>query len=546
MLKKLKSVLAVLAMVAAIGVDSPARATQGSCVMPTSGTVSGLTLVNNINVCEQSQLSLYSGGSAPTSPVPAMLWYDTSTSYIRQYDGAVWLPLWYVDATNHLMTPQIGGGAVNINLTSAATTDLGSVPQPTKGITGSASITSFGSSAQVGSIHNLGFSGSVTIVASANMTLPGGGNIITQNGDTATVIYLGLGRWKMFVYQDIGRSPMMVAYSLMGNPTASPFGGRDITATSLTQKATPVGADRLVIFDSAASNAIKYVTASSLAALAGVVSIDGQTGTFTTNNGFSCPSNVCGLTAARRTLPTFQTLTASSGTYTTPANVLWIEWKLVGGGGGGGGGNNGSAATGGGTTCLALSGAACSSPILFANGGGGSSYTFTAPGGTPMSGGVVSNGSGNSGGPGSTPGLNHNGLGGSGGPSCVGGAAPGSVGAAAGTAAVANSGAGGGGGGNTNGTLDGGGGSGGASGACTTFITTSPAATYTYAIGPGGAGAAGASINSSSGGAGGAGGSGRIEVIEHYGSWLFIFVGFLPACRRRAANDNADAQREAA
>lgn len=200
--------------------------------------------------------------------------------------------------------------------------------------------------------------------------------------------------------------------------------------------------------------------------------------------------------------PTTRVFTSGSGTYTTPANVLWIEIELVGGGGGGAGsgtspGNGGS----GGATTFGTG------PLLSSGTAAGATGFVGGPGGSP-SGGFV-NKTGAAGGNGS--GLTST-AGGFGANSPYGGAGVGGApGAGAGVAAVANSGSGGGGGG-VNATVNGGGGGG--AGGFVRAIINSPSATYSYSVGTGGsAGTAG-----TSGAAGGAGGSGLIVITEYYGS----------------------------
>ena len=212
-------------------------------------------------------------------------------------------------------------------------------------------------------------------------------------------------------------------------------------------------------------------------------------------------------TGGKQTLPTTQVFISGTGTYTTPANVLWIEAKFVGGGGGGGGGNNGSTATAGGNTCWNTSGSACTTAVYQAGGGAGGIAT-----GAPIAGGTVSGtgtcnwsvpgGSGSGGETGNA--IN---TGGGGGNSTLGGGAGVSRGVTGGAGAT-NSGSGGGGGS----TTAGGSGDGGGAGATCHIIINTPAASYTYAVGTGGAGlSAGAS-----GQAGGAGANGIIVITEHY------------------------------
>lgn len=208
------------------------------------------------------------------------------------------------------------------------------------------------------------------------------------------------------------------------------------------------------------------------------------------------------LSAARQTLPTTQVFTSSSGTYSTPANVLWIEVEMIGGGGGGGGSGTspGNGSAGGNTTF--------GTTLLAANGGGGTSAGFGAGAGGASSGCAI-NQNGGAGGAGGGVNSTQGGFGGQG--AYGGGGIGGAAGAGPGTAGATNSGAGGGGAG-VNTTINGGGG-GGAGGFCKAIIN-SPSATYSYGVG--GAGSGG--TTGTGGSTGGNGAAGRILVTEHYGS----------------------------
>jgi len=231
----------------------------------------------------------------------------------------------------------------------------------------------------------------------------------------------------------------------------------------------------------------------------GVSSIAGNTGAFTLANGIDNSTNQIQLTAARRTLPTTQVFTSGSGTYTTPANVLWIEVELIGGGGGGAGSGTtpGAAGDGGATTFSTLTG-----------NGGVKAATVNAGAGGTASGGYLNNdgstGQNVTGGVADTPG-GHGGIGYFGGAGWGSAQFPGAGGTAAGPGS-------GGGGAGCAATASGGGGGG--AGGYVRAIINSPSATYSYAVGAAGTGGAAGT----SGAAGGAGGAGRIIVKEHYGS----------------------------
>jgi hypothetical protein len=208
---------------------------------------------------------------------------------------------------------------------------------------------------------------------------------------------------------------------------------------------------------------------------------------------------------------TVQMFTSGTGTYTLPTNCQWIYVTMLGGGGGASGSGTNTATNGGagGNTTFGLS--TCT-------GGGGGVYANvsnaagTATPGTGMT--AVRQQSGSLG----TQGTSNNGVvttlmnGGTGGTSALGITCPGTFGLTAAISAAANSGAGGGAGGASGTASSATGGTGGASGGFLEGIISSPAATYSYAIGAAGSiGAAGAS-----GLQGGLGGSGYLCVLEFY------------------------------
>ena len=201
MIERIRAAFAAFFVAGTIVAAAPASAAPAICVMPTTGTVSGLTLVQDINNCFGAALALFEGGTAPASPATGMLWWNTGTGWVQQWDGAAWLNLWAVDPTNHLIYPQVGGGLVG--LASAATTDLCSNPANHIQISGSATITSFGSSCALGQWKSFFINGGTpTLVASGNLILPNGGsNIAAASGDTGIAAYLGSGVWVVKSYQ---------------------------------------------------------------------------------------------------------------------------------------------------------------------------------------------------------------------------------------------------------------------------------------------------------------------------------------------------------
>lgn len=271
-------------------------------------------------------------------------------------------------------------------------------------------------------------------------------------------------------------------------------------------------------------------TAQALGATAttGVSSVGGVTGAVGVANGLEISGSNIQVSAARRTAPTTSVVTIgahsggfganTSGTYTTPSNVLWIEGWITGAGAGGGSGNQTSAGGNGNASCWNTTGAACSTPVYSAGGGsGGTGGVTTAT--TGGAGGAISGssacdmamvGQGGEGGQVNTASVNSSG--GRGGNSFLGGGAVSNSSGGA-PSAAADSGSGGSGGAQGSTVAQSGGGGG--AGATCYFRINAPAGTYTYAVGTKGTG----NVSPGTGGAsGGNGGDGRITVIEHYGT----------------------------
>lgn len=88
------------------------------------------------------------------------------------------------------------------NLASATTTDLGTITTHNVNITGTVTITGFGSTASTTyPIYLIKFAGALTLTHDATaLIIPGGQSIVTSAGDTAVVEYLGSGNWKVRYY----------------------------------------------------------------------------------------------------------------------------------------------------------------------------------------------------------------------------------------------------------------------------------------------------------------------------------------------------------
>lgn len=88
------------------------------------------------------------------------------------------------------------------DIASATTTDLGTLPSHNANITGTTTITAFGSSASlIYPIYLIKFAGILTLTHNGtSLIIPGAANITTAAGDTAIVEYLGSGNWRVRQY----------------------------------------------------------------------------------------------------------------------------------------------------------------------------------------------------------------------------------------------------------------------------------------------------------------------------------------------------------
>lgn len=107
-----------------------------------------------------------------------------------------WTVSSYRRANGH---PLITGQAT---IASDTTTELGSVLAQSLSVTGTTTITGFGSTAPTGALKFLTFTGALTLTHNAtSLILPTEANITTRAGDTAIVQHEGSGNWRCLSFQ---------------------------------------------------------------------------------------------------------------------------------------------------------------------------------------------------------------------------------------------------------------------------------------------------------------------------------------------------------
>lgn len=200
----------VLALLAAILTAAPAFATSSiNTTQPVQGypyNASPIRLNFGAAATDIGALqTMNAGATSPASPQNGYLWLDTpnaATIYpLNIYDGNSWVPVAALDTANHLWLAPVGGGALP-SIPSASTADLGSVLQATVQVTGNNTIGSFGTSAPVGTVKFVTFTGAPTLdYNSVSLILPGAANISVSAGDSLIAQQYAAGDWRVLAYQ---------------------------------------------------------------------------------------------------------------------------------------------------------------------------------------------------------------------------------------------------------------------------------------------------------------------------------------------------------
>ncbi len=125
----------------------------------------------------------------------------------KQYDSIILV----CTGTGWFALKMNGISFVSQNIASGGTTDLGTSTSNNVLITGTTTITSFGSSASLQSpIYFVRFSGALTLTHNAtSLIIPGAANITTAAGDAGIVEYLGSGNWRVISYVKASGLPII-------------------------------------------------------------------------------------------------------------------------------------------------------------------------------------------------------------------------------------------------------------------------------------------------------------------------------------------------
>lgn len=171
---------------------------------------------NNVHITSTATISSFGSSASTLDPIYVVYFDATCTlvngsnlrlpgrgsiavaagdSLIARYVGSgVWYVLWF--GATYAPAKQ-----VFTSIASAATTDIGTINTNVINVTGTTTITSFGSSANTDfPLYIIKFAGNLTVTNGANIQCPGGADLAILAGDYIWANYLGGGVWDIIAY----------------------------------------------------------------------------------------------------------------------------------------------------------------------------------------------------------------------------------------------------------------------------------------------------------------------------------------------------------
>jgi hypothetical protein len=289
-----------------------------------------------------------------------------------------------VATTQFASTAAVAGGkftnAINyatpVTVASAATTDIGAAASNVVNVTGTTTITSFGTIA-AGAVRIVNFAGALTLTYNAtSLILPGSANIVTVAGDVGVFESLGSGNWQCVSYTKRNAAPGQGGLSnistaihptTVANSSGSPMAN---TGTGTFTFTVPVGVSRIKITATGGG---------------------GNGGNASSNAGAGSRGGGAGGVSILSTAVTsgqVLSITVGAATGTTSVSSTGIAITCAGGFGSTGGaasggtiniaGSNGSAGSLG--TAISNGGGGGGASTIWGGAGGGGLYTAGSPG----------------------------------------------------------------------------------------------------------------------------------------------------------------------
>jgi hypothetical protein len=178
------------------------------------------TLRADVNDALAALVANSSGATAPATTYAYQFWADTTSGWLKQRNAAnsAWI----------FVQPLAGHAEASV--ASATTTDLGAQISDLVLISGTTTITGFGT-ADAGRIVKVRHSGAALLTHNGtSLILPGAADITTAAGDTYEAESLGSGNWVVRAYQKA--SGLAVVSSVTSGPTFSAYSASTQNPTS--------------------------------------------------------------------------------------------------------------------------------------------------------------------------------------------------------------------------------------------------------------------------------------------------------------------------
>lgn len=184
-------------------------------------TESGSELADRLVAYEQSVLTQHSGSSRPSYAQSGTLWLDTTTN--------PWLWKIYNGSTDIIIAAFSTGasgrhreGVAEASVASAATTDVLGSTSKFIYVTGSATITSFGSEPNQVKFVRAAAAATFTITHNAtSLILPSSANITVTAGDSWIVLSDASGNARVYAYQRASGQPLVASAAAAAFPSGT-------------------------------------------------------------------------------------------------------------------------------------------------------------------------------------------------------------------------------------------------------------------------------------------------------------------------------------
>ncbi|MGH7291500.1 MAG: hypothetical protein ACREJT_09835, partial [Myxococcota bacterium] len=172
-----------------------------SITVPEAGPKTPQAMAQAVNDSVRAVISQHSGAARPAYVVAGMQWVknDATPWQVFTYDGTNDVLIGTLDPAAHVFQQALRSLEAEIDIASAATTDLGSKASAVVRITGATQISSFGAGKNL--IRFVRFAAALTLKTGVALALPGAADIATTAGDTMIALSDAAGNWRVTGYQ---------------------------------------------------------------------------------------------------------------------------------------------------------------------------------------------------------------------------------------------------------------------------------------------------------------------------------------------------------